>query len=179
MYNSAGGRQRPSSPKPRGAILESITLPGEPEQVSRARGFVARVLESAGLPGVDSDAATLLTSELVTNAIVHTDSGRPGGTVTVIVSSLPDGALVEVADNGSAGVPVVQRDPFSGGGQGLFLVQQVATRWGYLRDQAATTAWFRLADEPDGRHDAGADHREVIVAGDVGRHRVHQVAERP
>jgi hypothetical protein len=105
MDNPAGGRRRPSGPKPRGAILGSITLPGEPGQVARARGLVARVLESAGLPGVDSDAATLLTSELVTNAIVHTDSGRRGGTVTVIVSGLPEGALVEVATTAQRASP--------------------------------------------------------------------------
>jgi serine/threonine-protein kinase RsbW len=178
MDNPAGGRQRRSSPRPRGAILGSVTVPGQPEQVSRARGFVARILESAGLRGVDSDAATLLTSELVTNAIVHTDSGRPGGTVTVIVSGLPDGALIEVVDNGSAGIPVVKGDAFASGGQGLLLVQRMATQWGFLRDQAGTTVWFRLAGGTDGRDHARADPREVIVAGDVGRHRVHEVAER-
>jgi anti-sigma regulatory factor (Ser/Thr protein kinase) len=151
MDNPAGSRQRRSSPRPRAAILGSVTVPGEPKQVSRARGFVVWVLEDAGLPGVDSDAATLLTSELVTNAILHTDSGKPGGTVTVIVTGLPDGALVEVVDNGSAGTPVVNGAAFTGGGQGLFLVQQMATQWGYLRDQASTTVWFYLAAEPDGR----------------------------
>lgn len=69
MDNQAEGRQRRSRPRPRGPVLGSVTVPGKPEQVSRARGFVARILESAGLPGVDSDAATLLTSELVTNAV--------------------------------------------------------------------------------------------------------------
>src|SRR5215469_15048965 len=89
MDTLAGSRGRRSAWRPRAAILGSLTLPGEPQQVSRARGFVARTLASAGLPGVDSDAATLLTSELVTNAIVHTDSGKPGGTVTVVVLGLP------------------------------------------------------------------------------------------
>jgi anti-sigma regulatory factor (Ser/Thr protein kinase) len=158
-------------------VLGSVTVPGEPEQVSRARGFVAGVLEEAGLPGVDLDAATLLTSELVTNAIVHTDSGKPGGTVTVIVTGLPGGALIEVADNGSATTPVVKGDTFAGRGKGLCLVQHMATQWGYLRDQASMTVWFHLAGDPDGGEHAGADPRQVIVAGDVGRHRVHEVAE--
>jgi anti-sigma regulatory factor (Ser/Thr protein kinase) len=151
MDNPAGGCQRRPGPRPRGAILGTLTVPGEPEQVSHARGFVVRVLEAAGLPGVDSDAATLLTSELVTNAIVHTGSGRPGGTVTVIVTGLPDGVLVEVVDNGSAGVPVVKGRVLAGDGQGLFLVQQMATQWGYLRDQASMTVWFYLAGERAGQ----------------------------
>jgi anti-sigma regulatory factor (Ser/Thr protein kinase) len=178
MDNPAEDRQRRFSPRPAAAALGSVTVPGKPEQVSQARGFVASVLDDAGLPGVDSDAATLLTSELVTNAILHTDSGQPGGTVTVVVTALPDGALVEVIDNGSAGSPVVKGDAFARRGQGLFLVQHMATQWGYLRDPASTTVWFHLAGEPDRREHASADRRQVIVAGDVGRHRVDQVTER-
>src|SRR5258707_10466578 len=132
MDNPAGGRRLRSGLRPRGAFLGSVTVSGEPEQVSRARGFVVRALEAAGLPGVDSDAATLLTSELVTNAIVHSGSGEPGGTVTIIVSAPPDGVLVEVVDNGSASIPVVRGDALAGEGQGLFLVQQMATQWGFL-----------------------------------------------
>jgi anti-sigma regulatory factor (Ser/Thr protein kinase) len=102
--------------------------------------------------GVDCDAATLLTSELVTNAIQHTDSGAPGGTVTVVIIGVPGGVLVEVVDDGSAGTPVVKGDLYAAEGHGLFLVQQLAAQWGYLRDPAGTTVWFHLvtADELDG-----------------------------
>ncbi len=147
MDNPAGDRQRRSGSRPRAAVLGSVTVAGEPGQVSRARRFVARTLEAACLPGVDSEAATLLTSELVTNAILHTGSGKPGGTVTIVLTRLPEGALVEVADNGSSGTPVVKCHDFAGQGHGLFLVQQMAAQWGYLRGQAGTTVWFHLADE--------------------------------
>ena len=61
------------------AILGSATIPGLPEEVFGARAFVARTLSAADkTPALDSDAATLLTSELVTNAIQHTASGAPG-----------------------------------------------------------------------------------------------------
>jgi anti-sigma regulatory factor (Ser/Thr protein kinase) len=46
------------------------------------------------------DAAVLLCSELVTNAVLHSDSGQPGGTVTVVVLSLAGAVGVEVIDNG-------------------------------------------------------------------------------
>ena len=171
MDTLAGSRGRRSAWRPRAAILGSLTLPGEPQQVSRARGFVARTLASAGLPGVDSDAATLLTSELVTNAIVHTDSGKPGRTVTVVVLGLPGGALVEVLDDGSASTPVVKGDPFAGEGQGLFLVQQMAAQWGYLRGQGGTTVWFHLAaascefaERPGGQVPAAATMAAQIAA---------------
>jgi hypothetical protein len=35
--------------------------------------------------GADLDAATLLTSEIVTNAVQHTKSGVDGGSVTIVV----------------------------------------------------------------------------------------------
>ena len=132
----------------RNAILGSLTIPGQPQEVSGTRAFITRTLAAAGKePAVDSDAATLLTSELVTNAILHTDSGAPGGTVTVVVVDVPDGVLIEVIDDGSGGMPVVKGELLATDGHGLFLVQQLTTQWGYLRDPAGTTVWFHLAPD--------------------------------
>lgn len=129
----------------RAAILGSLTIAGRPEEVSGARAFITRTLSAAGKDrAVDSDAATLLTSELVTNAILHTESGGPGGTVTVVVVDVPDGVLVEVIDDGSPGTPVVKGDLLATNGHGLYLVQQLTAQWGYLRDPAGTTVWFHL-----------------------------------
>jgi anti-sigma regulatory factor (Ser/Thr protein kinase) len=130
----------------RASILGSLTIPGRAEEVSRARAFLTRTLSSMNAKhAVDSDAATLLTSELVTNAILHTGSGAPGGTVTIVVVGVPDGVLVEVIDDGSAGAPVVKGELLATDGHGLFLVQQLTAQWGYLRDPAGTTVWFHLA----------------------------------
>lgn len=123
-------------------VLGSVTISGSPEQVSSARAFIAHAL--SGQPGVDSDAATLLTSELVTNAIQHTKSGMPGGTVTVVAVGITGGVLVEVVDDGSPETPVVKGDLYAAEGHGLYLVQQLAAQWGYLRDAAGTTVWFHL-----------------------------------
>jgi anti-sigma regulatory factor (Ser/Thr protein kinase) len=124
------------------AVLGSVTIPGCPEQVSSARAFIGLVLSQQ--PRIDSDAATLLTSELVTNAIQHTRSGEPGGTVTVVAVGIPGGLLIEVVDEGSAGTPIVKGEIFAAEGHGLFLVQQIASQWGYLRDAAGATVWFYL-----------------------------------
>jgi len=102
MDTAAGSRQRTAGTRQRAAILGSVTIPGIPEHVSVTRAFIARAI--AAVPRVDSDAATLLTSELVTNAIQHTDSGAPGGTVTVVVIEVPEGVLVEVVDDGDEAV---------------------------------------------------------------------------
>jgi signal transduction histidine kinase len=85
-----------------------------------------------------------MTSELVTNAIQHTRSGT-GGTVTVTAVRLPGGVLIEVLDDGSAGAPIVKSDLYAAEGHGLYLVQQLAARWGYLRHPAGgTTVWLHL-----------------------------------
>ena len=85
-----GAQRRPG---PRGTaggtlatVLGSLTIPGRPEQVATARAFVSRTLSSYQV-GADNDAATLLTSEIVTNAVQHTKSGVDGGTVTIVVIS--------------------------------------------------------------------------------------------
>ncbi len=39
---------------------------------------------------------------------------------------------------------MVKGEACSSDGHGLFLVQSLADRWGYLGDQAGTTVWFWL-----------------------------------
>jgi anti-sigma regulatory factor (Ser/Thr protein kinase) len=125
---------------PAATVLGTLTVPGRPEHVSRARTFVAAL---AG-PAI-GDTAALLTSELVTNAVVHTSSGRDGGTVTIVVIDVPDGLMVEVIDDGAPrGGPEVRGDRYAAEGHGLFLVEQLAADWGFLQDNAGTTVWFRI-----------------------------------
>ena len=154
-----GAAPRPGVPKPARArrtapgsgatVLGSLTIPGRPDQVGVARAFVARTVGSMQA-GADADEATLLTSEIVTNAIQHSKSGADGGTVTILVIAVTRGVLVEIIDDGSAGAPIVKGDLYAAEGHGLFLVQQLAAQWGYLRDSAGTTVWFHLpaAGEP-------------------------------
>jgi anti-sigma regulatory factor (Ser/Thr protein kinase) len=139
----------------RAAVLGSLTIPGRPGEVSGARAFITRTLSADSSDDV-CEPATLLTSELVTNAILHTASGAADGTVTIVVVDVPDGVLVEVIDDGSSGVPVVKGDLFAAHGHGLFLVQRLAAQWGYLRDPVGTTVWFHLAGLAAHQPDAAA-----------------------
>ena len=130
---------------PAAVVLVSITVPGMPEHVSRARAFVADLADRTALGRDTVDTAALLTSELVTNAMLHTSSGGSQGTVTIVVIDGPDGLMVEVIDDGSPDRgPEVQGDRYASQGHGLFLVEQLASRWGYLPDAAGTTVWFEL-----------------------------------
>jgi anti-sigma regulatory factor (Ser/Thr protein kinase) len=135
-----GARMTPAT-----VVLGSLTVPGRPEQVGRARAFVAGLAEQSACGDGARDTAALLTSELVTNAMLHTSSGRAGGTVTVVVVDGADGLMVEVIDDGSPDRgPEVQGDRYASHGHGLYLVEQLADRWGYLRDLTGTTVWFQL-----------------------------------
>jgi anti-sigma regulatory factor (Ser/Thr protein kinase) len=162
---SRSGPQR--GPGPRGAaggtratVLGSLTIPGRPEQVATARAFVSRTLSSHQV-GADHDAATLLTSEIVTNAVQHTKSGVDGGTVTIVVIGVPHGILVEIIDDGSAGTPIVKGDLYAAEGHGLFLVQHLAAQWGYLRDPAGTTVWFHLPAADESQQALGPAHPQA------------------
>jgi anti-sigma regulatory factor (Ser/Thr protein kinase) len=149
--SGTGAQWRPGA-SPRAAVLGSLTIPGSPGLVREARAFVARTLSSQRL-SVDADAATLLTSEIVTNAIQHSRSGIDGGTVTVVVIQVPHGVLIEVIDDGSVDTPIVKGDLYAAEGHGLYLVQHLAAQWGYLRDPASTTVWFQLPSA-GGQHEA-------------------------
>lgn len=128
-------------------LLGSLTIPGRPEHVADARVFVA---EKLGDGWACADTVILLTSELVTNAVTHSDSRRDGGTVTVTLIAIPGGIRAEVIDEGSGAVPVLRPDlPESAGlresGRGLGLVEVLATRWNYFRDEAGTVTWFEVS----------------------------------
>lgn len=124
------------------AVLGSLTIPGRPEHVSEARAFVAKIL---GGQSAVIDAAVLLTSEIVTNAVTHSNSCGAGGTVRLIMIEIADGIRVEVTDDGSdLSEPVVKGDLYAADGHGLFLVQNLAHQWGYVRDEGSTTVWFWL-----------------------------------
>ncbi|MBV9413697.1 MAG: ATP-binding protein [Solirubrobacterales bacterium] len=82
--------------------------------------------------------ATLLVSELVTNALVH---GR--GTIELHALLDENHLIVEVIDNGKGFELVVpKRDVDSVGGWGLSLVDALASRWG-IRD-GTSHVWFEL-----------------------------------
>lgn len=115
-------------------------FPGSGDQVARARLFVGQVLGEC--PAADD--AILLTSELVTNAITHTASGR-GGKVLVTVYRADTRVRVEVQDDGSDQVPVVRSyEKAKESGYGLGLVDLMAHRWGHRGGRRSRIVWFML-----------------------------------
>ncbi|MFF5110542.1 ATP-binding protein [Streptosporangium sp. NPDC000509] len=147
----------------------SQRFPTTPDQVRNARAFVADIL---GDDHPLRDDATLLTSELATNAVEHstrptdtrpvgtepvgaraTDSGTADTTAgdnrpsefVVTVAFTPHGVIITVQDPGSAQIPSVRNSgPGATSGRGLLLVNELATRWGFHRDPTGTVIWFEL-----------------------------------
>jgi anti-sigma regulatory factor (Ser/Thr protein kinase) len=125
------------------AVLGTLTIPGRPEHVQDARAFVAKAIGDLH-PSLDT--AVLLTSELVTNAVTHSSSRCPGGTVSVVITESGGGLRFEVGDDGSeVSSPVVRGEVLATDGHGLFLVHALASQWGYVRGESGTIVWFWLA----------------------------------
>lgn len=124
-------------------------FPGLAHQVKHARRFVERLL--AASPELTT--ATLLTSELATNAVTHSASGSPGGKFEVTVYRGPGRARVEVRDLGGSEQPRAQHnDPcdVTEHGRGLDLVEVLASAWGTedRPDGLGRMVWFELAWDP-------------------------------
>ncbi|WP_436761129.1 ATP-binding protein [Streptosporangium sp. V21-05] len=84
--------------------LGTITLPGMERSVPVARHCVGAVLAAAGCAAVDD--VLLVVTELVGNAIKHTASGVPGGTLTLHVIDAGQRLIhIEVIDSGSETIP--------------------------------------------------------------------------
>ncbi|AFR09224.1 MULTISPECIES: ATP-binding protein [Nocardiopsis] len=128
-------------------------FPGLPSQIAYVRRFVARRL--ADSPELTT--ATLLASELATNAITHSASGRATGKFEVCVLQAPGWARVEVRDLGSTTEePEPQhRDPYDTAehGRGLDLVEALSSSWGTepRKDGRGRQVWFEIVWDGDDR----------------------------
>jgi anti-sigma regulatory factor (Ser/Thr protein kinase) len=130
------------------AEQRSFKFSSRPEAVSAARraldGF-----DSLLDAGVFYD-ASLCVSELVTNAVLHSDIG-PDDELRLDVTIDDNGCLrVTVTDSGHGFDPVPPRGGDESG-WGLFIVDRLSHRWGVDRE-AGTCVWFemgsrRVADE--------------------------------
>ena len=116
-------------------------FPGEPCCVQDARRWAAVLLARVGAdPGIGE----LLASELVTNALLHTRSGGPCGTVTVAVTRAGElhvhdlGPVAGLCTGPGGWVPGAGREDF---GQGLLLVAELAAGLAHGPAAACPLAW--------------------------------------
>src|SRR3954447_22145673 len=115
-----------------------LRLPPTARSTTQARRFVLGALEEWGLDGL-SDTAALLTSELVTNSVLHARTD-----VEVSVGQLDDGVSIEVTD-GSRRAPVRRiQDGEATTGRGVDLLQRLACTWAGTLHPAGKTVRFSL-----------------------------------
>ncbi|AKN72984.1 MULTISPECIES: ATP-binding protein [Streptomyces] len=110
--------------------------------VPEARRALRDLLRHWGKPG-RSEIAELLTSELVTNALVHTDDDA------VLTAVVDDGGLhVEVRDFVARSPEPRTPDPDGDThGRGLVLVESLADAWGVRPHGVGKSVWFELGAE--------------------------------
>ena len=106
----------------------NIELERQPLAPSRARAEVREAL-SERLEDDDIATVVLLTSELVTNAVVH-PKGAPDSLVGLRIGVYEGGVRVEVEDGGEGFDPAAPAVTTPYGGRGLFLVDRCSTSWG-------------------------------------------------
>ena len=133
----------------RSDLVASAAYQPEPSAAAAARRFVRRTLQSWDIaartwdPDRLVDDAVLLTSELVTNAVVH------AGTPLDVTCRLTSGELeVAVRDRHPARtLPDIPRTARTSAerGRGLLLPSALASSWGVTYARIAKAVWFRMS----------------------------------
>ena len=140
---------------PAGPFLEriEIALARDADAPARARAELRQAIVGRLSDG-DSATATLLTSELVTNAVIHPGEAI-GGSVGLRITAYSDRVRVEVTDAGAGFDPGTLRpsQPSEPGGHGLVVVDGLASRWGTNRRGVGADesfcVWFELDADID------------------------------
>jgi anti-sigma regulatory factor (Ser/Thr protein kinase) len=137
-WHMAGdGPEAPRTAFVRVSVCRSTSAPQEVRCALAER--LAPVLPAAAL-----DDMQLLTSEVVTNAVVH--GGGFEGTVLQAFARAATGTLMVCVTGPGNGFDAAsaRRTPGVDGGWGLNLVEQLSADWGVVRGAGRCSVWFRL-----------------------------------
>jgi anti-sigma regulatory factor (Ser/Thr protein kinase) len=118
---------------------DDLQLPSAPRSVGEARRFVVTALDELDA-GELSEVAALLTSEIVTNAVVHA-----GGDIRVRVVRVTDAVRISVEDTSPAKPAPREAGERAVTGRGLNLVEHLAAGWGVDDVDGGKVVWFELA----------------------------------
>jgi hypothetical protein len=131
-----------------------VRLTREPAAAAAARSQVRAAIREWKVP-VDLDIAVLLTSDLMTDAIML----GGGETVTLAIRCARGQLRIDAYDKSRS---LSWGGPADGDtGRGLILVASLSTEWGSFRTPAGKATYFTLAFQPDLL--SGRDH---AAAGD-------------
>lgn len=120
--------------------VEVLELEARHDAVGRARMFVSALVERWDLASLGPD-ASLVTSELVSNAVIH---ARPP--IELRVVPVADGLRIEVRDSTEYGVTAAAPGrALAPRGLGLRVVAQLSVRWGVDPVPDGKTVWAELS----------------------------------
>jgi anti-sigma regulatory factor (Ser/Thr protein kinase) len=116
-------------------------LPGDVTTPAAARRFVRSALESVETDPVVIETAELLTTELVTNAIVHA-----GSKSHLLIRAVKGVVRVEITDPDDRLPSMAAPDTDALAGRGLIIVNGLASAWGVeATAKGGKTVWFELS----------------------------------
>ncbi|WP_407564885.1 SpoIIE family protein phosphatase [Streptomyces sp. 184] len=173
----------------------ALTLAAGMPAAAAARRFVRELL--AGRAGTEVDDAELLTSELVTNAVVHAGTDVRVRCRLVAEDATAAGLACDGADGGPAAEPTLLVEvtdghaarvmplpaPEESYGYGLQLVSALADAWGVEHRRSEKTVWFRMGplrevaeEAADEDPAAEAPAHDAPRADDIhGAHDIHDI----
>lgn len=135
---------RTGGPDQRGTVAEhgsvEFRYPVDAASVRGARRVVAGVCRFWRAADV-CDAATLAVSELVGNSV----RAGTGQEVRLRVSWTPRRLRVEVCDESPETPTVGSPDPLAESGRGMWIVSQLAVRWGTQKQSRGKCVWAEIA----------------------------------
>jgi len=120
--------------------VETVTaaFAPDPRSARAARRFVERTLEAWNLTGA-IEVVSLLTSELVANAVLH--AGTP---LELHLGVVGRRIRVQVRDRSAANASPRHDGAEATGGRGLRLVERLSDDWGVAEEGDGKTVWFAL-----------------------------------
>jgi PAS domain S-box-containing protein len=122
-----------------GSRIATLELPGEPASAPMARAFAARILSSWGLDN-HRELVTQLVSELITNAVRHSD-----GPVGLRLRCAQRALYIEVSDGDTRRPRPREPAPEDEAGRGLYLVDRLADRWGVRPLPEGKVVWCEVS----------------------------------
>jgi anti-sigma regulatory factor (Ser/Thr protein kinase) len=121
-----------------------LLLPFAAASVGVARRRLVSDLIHAGVCGSAVTDATLVLSELLSNALCHA-TPLPGPGLRVRWCLEAGSVRVSVTDGGAQTVPELgEPNPSATGGRGLRIVERLSLGWGTRQDDQGTTVWAEV-----------------------------------
>lgn len=134
-----------TSTHPGGPRVRHVPLTTGLDAVAEARAQVRAIVRAWQVP-VDAYVATLLTSELVTNAV----RGEAHPTVMLDVTCSASRLRVDVHDTSRTMPAPADASPDAETGRGLIIVGALADEWGFYATPGGKAVYFALAVQSGG-----------------------------